>query len=381
VWVGSVQLHNFRNYEQLTANLTPGLNLVFGENGRGKTNLVEGIFFLGSFESHRIAANSNLIRAGQNSATISVTANSQKRNLVLASEINRSASNRYFLNGNQQRRVADVTGVVRSLIFAPEDLDLIRRDPQDRRFFLDQALALLKPRMGGVRSDYDRVLKQRNALLKSARQTTKPDLSTLDIWDEQLVSLGSEIISARIELVSALQPLVAGFYKALANSEEIVELAIQSSIASDDDESVETLESAKIAEISTMFMEKLAANRSRELERGITLSGPHRDELLILKDRLPARTQSSQGEAWSMALGLKLALGELIRTDSPTGDPILILDDVFAVLDAGRRERLVKFVSSYEQVIITSADRESAPNLEWTTQLEVLQGGLIETQL
>jgi DNA replication and repair protein RecF len=354
---------------------------VYGENGRGKTNLVEGIFFLGSFESHRIAANSNLIRAGQNSATISVTANSQKRNLVLASEINRSASNRYFLNGNQQRRVADVTGLVRSLIFAPEDLDLIRRDPQDRRFFLDQALALLKPRMGGVRSDYDRVLKQRNALLKSARQTTKPDLSTLDIWDEQLVSLGTEIISARIELVSALQPLVAGFYKALANSEEIVELAIQSSIASDDDESVETLESAKIADISTMFMEKLAANRSRELERGITLSGPHRDELLILKDRLPARTQSSQGEAWSMALGLKLALGELIRTDSPTGDPILILDDVFAVLDAGRRERLVKFVSSYEQVIITSADRESAPNLEWTTQLEVLQGGLIETQL
>ena len=381
MWVGSVQLHNFRNYEQLTANLTPGLNLVYGENGRGKTNLVEGIFFLGSFESHRIAANSNLIRAGQNSATISVTANSQKRNLVLASEINRSASNRYFLNGNQQRRVADVTGVVRSLIFAPEDLDLIRRDPQDRRFFLDQALALLKPRMGGVRSDYDRVLKQRNALLKSARQTTKPDLSTLDIWDEQLVSLGTEIISARIELVSALQPLVAGFYKALANSEEIVELAIQSSIASDDDESVETLESAKIADISTMFMEKLAANRSRELERGITLSGPHRDELLILKDKLPARTQSSQGEAWSLALGLKLALGELIRTDSPTGDPILILDDVFAVLDAGRRERLVKFVSSYEQVIITSADRESAPNLEWTTQLEVLQGGLIETQL
>ena len=381
MWVGSVQLHNFRNYEQLTANLTPGLNLVYGENGRGKTNLVEGIFFLGSFESHRIAANSNLIRAGQNSATISVTANSQKRNLVLASEINRSASNRYFLNGNQQRRVADVTGLVRSLIFAPEDLDLIRRDPQDRRFFLDQALALLKPRMGGVRSDYDRVLKQRNALLKSARQTTKPDLSTLDIWDEQLVSLGTEIISARIELVSELQPLVAGFYKALANSEEIVELAIQSSIASDDDESVETLESAKIADISTMFMEKLAANRSRELERGITLSGPHRDELLILKDRLPARTQSSQGEAWSMALGLKLALGELIRTDSPTGDPILILDDVFAVLDAGRRERLVKFVSSYEQVIITSADRESAPNLEWTTQLEVLQGGLIETQL
>jgi DNA replication and repair protein RecF len=381
VWVGSVQLHNFRNYEQLTANLTPGLNLIYGENGRGKTNLVEGIYFLGSFESHRIAANSNLIRSGQSSATISVTAHANQRTLVLASEINRSASNRYYLNGNQQRRVSEVSGVVRSLIFAPEDLDLVRRDPQDRRFFLDQALALLKPRMSGVRSDYDRVLKQRNALLKSARQTSKPDLSTLDIWDEQLVALGSEIIAARIELVSSLLPLVANFYQELSSSVEQVEMRIESSIASEDEDAPLPLETANLNEIQKMFHEKLATNRDRELDRGITLFGPHRDELLILKDQLPARTQSSQGEAWSIAIGLKLALGELLRTDSSTGDPILILDDVFAVLDAGRRERLVKFVSNYEQVIITSADKQSAPNLSWSTQLEVMQGGLVEPQL
>ena len=381
MWVGSVQLHNFRNYEQLTANLTPGLNLIYGENGRGKTNLVEGIYFLGSFESHRIAANTNLIRSGENSATISVTAHANQRTLVLASEINRSASNRYYLNGNQQRRVSEVSGVVRSLIFAPEDLDLVRRDPQDRRFFLDQALALLKPRMSGVRSDYDRVLKQRNALLKSARQTSKPDLSTLDIWDEQLVALGSEIITARIELVSSLLPLVANFYQELSSSVEQVEMRIESSIASEDEDAPLPLETANLNEIQKIFHEKLASNRDRELDRGITLFGPHRDELLILKDQLPARTQSSQGEAWSIALGLKLALGELLRTDSSTGDPILILDDVFAVLDAGRRERLVKFVSNYEQVIITSADKQSAPNLSWSTQLEVMQGGLVEPQL
>jgi DNA replication and repair protein RecF len=381
VWVGSVQLHNFRNYEQLTANLTPGLNLIYGENGRGKTNLVEGIYFLGSFESHRIAANSNLIRSGQSSATISVTAHANQRTLVLASEINRSASNRYYLNGNQQRRVSEVSGVVRSLIFAPEDLDLVRRDPQDRRFFLDQALNLLKPRMSGVRSDYDRVLKQRNALLKSARQTSKPDLSTLDIWDEQLVALGSEIIAARIELVSSLLPLVANFYQELSSSVEQVEMRIESSIASEDEDAPLPLETANLNEIQKMFHEKLATNRDRELDRGMTLFGPHRDELLILKDQLPARTQSSQGEAWSIAIGLKLALGELLRTDSSTGDPILILDDVFAVLDAGRRERLVKFVSNYEQVIITSADKQSAPNLSWSTQLEVMQGGLVEPQL
>ena len=381
MWVGSVQLHNFRNYEQLTANLTPGLNLIYGENGRGKTNLVEGIYFLGSFESHRIAANSNLIRSGENSATISVTAHANQRTLVLASEINRSASNRYYLNGNQQRRVSEVSGVVRSLIFAPEDLDLVRRDPQDRRFFLDQALALLKPRMSGLRSDYDRVLKQRNALLKSARQTSKPDLSTLDIWDEQLVALGSEIIAARIELVASLLPLVANFYQELSSSVEQIELRVESSIASEDEDAPLPLETAKLNEIQKIFHEKLAANRDRELERGVTLFGPHRDELLILKDHLPARTQSSQGEAWSIALGLKLALGELLRTDSSTGDPILILDDVFAVLDAGRRERLVRFVSNYEQVIITSADKQSAPNLSWSTQLEVMQGGLVEPQL
>jgi DNA replication and repair protein RecF len=235
--------------------------------------------------------------------------------------------------------------------------------------------------MSGVRSDYDRVLKQRNALLKSARQTSKPDLSTLDIWDEQLVALGSEIIAARIELVSSLLPLVANFYQELSSSVEQVEMRIESSIASEDEDAPLPLETANLNEIQKIFHEKLASNRDRELDRGITLFGPHRDELLILKDQLPARTQSSQGEAWSIALGLKLALGELLRTDSSTGDPILILDDVFAVLDAGRRERLVKFVSNYEQVIITSADKQSAPNLSWSTQLEVMQGGLVEPQL
>jgi len=381
VWVDSLQLHSFRNYEQLTANLNKGLNLVYGENGRGKTNLVEAIYFLGSFESHRTPANSNLIRSEADSATISVTANANGRKLVLASEINRNATNRYFLNGNQQRRVSDVTGIIKSLIFAPEDLDLVRRDPQDRRTFLDQSLSLLKPRISGVRADYERVLKQRNALLKSAKQITKPDLSTLEIWDEQLVALGSEIVLSRIDLVSELSPLLSDFYKELSQSNESVEMAIESSISGTEEESLEPLAGLTLDRLRTMFHNKLKALRDLELERGITLAGPHRDELLISKDGLPARNQSSQGEAWSIALGLKLALGELLRKDSPTGDPILILDDVFAVLDSGRRERLVGFVSDYEQVIITSADRQSAPTLNWSTELHVGPGGLLEAQL
>ena len=381
MWVSSVQLHNFRNYEQIAVSFTKGLNLVYGENGRGKTNLVEGIYFLGTLESHRAANNSVLIKAEQPTATVSVTGNFGDRKLVAAAEVNRNSSNRYFLNGSPRKKSNELAGIVRSLIFSPEDLDLVRRDPQDRRSFMDQALVLLKPRLQGVKSDYERVLKQRNALLKSAKQTSKPELSTLDIWDDQLVALGSELILARLELIKELQPLLADFYRELSGTGEEVLLSLQSSISAEDEEEPEAIETQDLAEIRTMFHVKLQSLRSRELERGITLAGPHRDELFISKAGLAARTQSSQGEAWSIALGLKLALAELIRIDSQSGDPVLILDDVFAVLDAGRRARLVKFVSGFEQVIITSADRDSAPDLDWDSELEVGQGGVIEAQL
>lgn len=381
MWVSSVQLHNFRNYEQIAVSFSKGLNLIFGENGRGKTNLVEGIYFLGTLESHRSANNSVLIRSDQPTATISVTGNFADRKLVAAAEINRSTANRYFLNGSQRKRSAEVAGVVKSLIFSPEDLDLVRRDPQDRRAFMDQALVLLKPRLQGVKSDYDRVLKQRNALLKSAKHTTRPELSTLDIWDDQLVALGSELILARLELIQELQPLLADFYRELAGTGEEVSLSLQSSITAEDEEEPEVIATQDLEEIRSTFHVKLQSLRNKELERGITLAGPHRDELFISKAGLAARTQSSQGEAWSIALGLKLALAELIRIDSQSGDPVLILDDVFAVLDAGRRSRLVKFVSGFEQVIITSADRASAPELSWDNELEVGKGGEIEAQL
>lgn len=381
MWVSSVQLHNFRNYEQIAVSFSKGLNLIFGENGRGKTNLVEGIFFLGTLESHRSANNSVLIRSDQPTATISVTGNFADRKLVAAAEINRSTANRYFLNGSQRKRSAEVAGLVKSLIFSPEDLDLVRRDPQDRRAFMDQALVLLKPRLQGVKSDYDRVLKQRNALLKSAKHTTRPELSTLDIWDDQLVALGSELILARLDLIQELQPLLADFYRELAGTGEEVSLSLQSSITAEDEEEPEVIATQDLEEIRSTFHVKLQSLRNKELERGITLAGPHRDELFISKAGLAARTQSSQGEAWSIALGLKLALAELIRIDSQSGDPVLILDDVFAVLDAGRRSRLVKFVSGFEQVIITSADRASAPELSWDNELEVGKGGEIEAQL
>jgi DNA replication and repair protein RecF len=284
------------------------------------------------------------------------------------------SQNRYFVNGNQVRKPTDVLGLIGTVIFAPEDLDLIRRDPADRRDFLDTALIQLKPRLSGVASDYERVLKQRNALLKSAKQTKNPDLTTLDIWDDQLVSLGVEIILNRLDLIAQLSPLLSDFYAKLSNAQEQIRLNLVSAIGEDEDLSELPGDRDLLA---TMFYDQLSQNRTRELERGLTLVGPHRDELLIQKDRLVARTHASQGEAWSLALGLKLSLASLIRATSNLGDPVLLLDDVFAVLDVGRRQRLLEFVLPYEQVIVTAADREMAPKVQWSEIFEVMGGEVV----
>jgi DNA replication and repair protein RecF len=347
------------------------MTLLHGPNGEGKTNLVEAIHFASTLQSHRVAGYQNLISKGAETSQISARANNSQRELLVGVEISSKTPNRYFVNGNQVRKPADVLGLLGTVIFAPEDLDIVRRDPSDRRNFMDQALFALKPRLSGVKTDYDRVLKQRNALLKSAKNSKNPDLSTLDIWDEQLVALGVEIILQRLALLDTLGPLLSDFYEKLSDSTDEITLTLVSAIG--DDDSLATLPSTR-DELTAMFLQKLSDNRSKELERGLTLVGPHRDELLITKDGLVARSHASQGEAWSLALGLKLALAKLIRESSNIGDPILLLDDVFAVLDVGRRARLLEFVVNYEQVVVTAADKDMAPRLDWAQTLEVSGG-------
>jgi DNA replication and repair protein RecF len=371
LWLSELQLTDFRNYQSAAITLKPGPNLLYGANGEGKTNLVEAIQFSSNLKSHRVSGYQNLIRQGQPSAQVVVSGNHAQRELLVGIEISAKTQNRYFVNGNQMRKPAEVLGLIGAVMFAPEDLDLIRRDPIDRRNFLDGALAQLKPRISGVQSDYERVLKQRNALLKSARQTKNPDLSTLDIWDDQLVALGVEIILGRLELITAIGPLLSDFYSKLSSAEEEIKLTLVSAIGDDDDLS-ELPGDGEV--LTTMFRDQLMQNRNRELERGLTLVGPHRDELLIQKNQLTARSHASQGEAWSLALGLKLALASMIRETSNLGDPVLLLDDVFAVLDTGRRQRLLEFVLPYEQVIITAADRQMAPIIQWAQVFEVLGG-------
>jgi DNA replication and repair protein RecF len=378
VWISSLQLENFRNYRQLSLNLEPGINLLIGENGAGKTNLVEACVYLSTLESHRVSGYAALIHSESSSAQLSLKAKNDSREISVAAEINRDKANRYFLNSHQVKRTSDLVGVSKVVVFAPEDLDLVRRDPQDRRRFLDDSMIQLKPRLAGVKSDYERVLKQKAALLKSARQVSNPDLTTLDIWDDQLVSLGSELIFHRQELISKIFPLLQDFYSQLSGKPESLELILRSSVAGgEEEEDFTPLSSWNRADISEAFYQRLQELRSRELERGVSLVGPHRDELSILKSGLLARNHASQGEAWSLALGLKLAMAQLLREDSQSGDPVLILDDVFAVLDAGRRQRLVEFVIENEQVLITSADVDAVPNLSVAKRLEISGGEVV----
>ena len=378
MWISSLQLENFRNYRQLSVSFEPGINLLIGENGAGKTNLVEACVYLSTLESHRVSGYTALIGSEGASSQLSLKAKNNGREISVAAELNKDKPNRYFLNSHQVKRTSDLVGVSKVVVFAPEDLDLVRRDPQDRRKFLDESMIQLKPRLAGVKADYERVLKQKAALLKSARQVSSPDLTTLDIWDDQLVALGTEIIFHRQELISTIFPLLQDFYHQLSGQPETLELILKTSVAGGEEEDeFQSLSSWDKQEIQDAFYQRLAELRPRELERGVSLVGPHRDELTILKSGLLARNHASQGEAWSLALGLKLAMAQLLRSDSQSGDPVLILDDVFAVLDAGRRQRLVEFVINNEQVLITSADLEAVPDLLVAKRLEVVGGEVV----
>ena len=375
MWLRSLQLTGYRNYEQLSAEFPAGPVLIIGENGEGKTNLVEAIGYLSTLESHRVSGYQALIQKHQVSSQLSAKVSHQGRDLMVGIELNKDSPNRFFLNGSQRKKTSEILGLIRTVTFAPEDLDLIRRDPSDRRAFMDSSLVQLKPRIAGVKSDYDRVLKQRNALLKSARSVKNPDLGTLDIWDDQLVALGTELTIERLNLVAQLEPLIKDFYAKLSASKEEVRLRLVSAVGAEEGENFADIESDAKA-YSNDFYQRLETLRDREIERGITLAGPHRDELVIEKGGLLAKSHASQGEAWSLALGLKLALGSVSRKNSDLGDPILLLDDVFAVLDKGRRQRLLEFVTDYEQVFITAADQAMAPQLDWAAELSVSKGVL-----
>jgi DNA replication and repair protein RecF len=377
-----VKLTNFRNYESADIEFTSGVNLIYGPNGQGKTNLVEALNFFAGLDSHRVAGHTPLIKQGESTAIISLDLSHENRDLLLEYEINTDSSNRARLNKSEVAKPKDILGYLNSVIFAPEDLDIVKRDPSNRRAFLDQLIVQFNPRMHGVYADYDRVLKQRNTLLKSARATgTKGDsLSTLDAWDQALVKNGTEIIAARVSITKKLSPPLVTNYQNIAKSNNEPTMFIRSSVVEsskldqDDLETQDALETTNKEEISELFQHKLSLVRPKELERGITLVGPHRDDLQLNLGSLPAKGYASHGESWSYALSLKLASLEILKSESKLGDPILILDDVFAELDKDRRQKLSDLVQQNEQVLITAAVIEDVPGNLLANKFQVESG-------
>lgn len=373
MYVRHLQLTDFRSWEHVDLSLEPGPTVLVGANGQGKTNLVEALGYVATLSSHRVATDAPLIRHGTQRAIVRTAVVNAGRELLVELEVASGRANRARINRGAAGRPRDVLGILRTVLFAPEDLSLVRGDPGERRDFLDQLLVARAPRYAGVRSDYEKVLKQRSALLKSAGAARRgtadsDDLRTLEVWDGHLARHGADLMAGRLDLVADIAPHVTSAYADVAatGAEQgpggrVAEVGYRSSVAESVPEDygrpggtradVEVLESALLAELGRM--------RSKELERGVCLVGPHRDELELVLGQAPAKGYASHGESWSFALALRLASYHLLAEDG--AEPVLVLDDVFAELDARRRERLAQLVAGAEQVLVTAAVGADVP--------------------
>jgi DNA replication and repair protein RecF len=365
-------LTDFRSYPELSIELGAGVTTFSGPNGEGKTNLVEAIGYLATLGSHRVATDGPLVRHGAQRAVLRAAVTGVQGSSLVEIELNPGRANRVRLNRAPMSRPRDILGALRTVLFAPEDLALVKGDPGERRRFLDELLVATAPRWAGVRADYERVLRQRTALLKSAgakghlRGPAREAMTaTLDAWDGQLARAGATLLAGRMRLVAALRPHVAAAYEAVSGGPvgQASAMSYRSSVADEPGSDSPGQPEPGLADdaggLEAMMLKALAAVRTSELDRGVCLVGPHRDELALSIGRLPARGYASHGESWSLALALRLASFALLRADRE--DPVLLLDDVFAELDAGRRDRLAGLVADAEQVLITAAVPADVP--------------------
>jgi DNA replication and repair protein RecF len=379
-------LTDFRSYTDVDVTLGPGVTIFSGPNGEGKTNLVEAVGYAASLASHRAAQDAPLIRRGAEQAIIRAAVSTAANDALVEIELNAGRANRVRLNRTPLTRPREVLGVLRTVLFAPEDLALVKGDPGERRRFLDDLLVAMAPRYAAVRADYDRVVRQRTALLKSAgpkggprgnRQSREAVTATLDVWDAQLARTGAELLVAREHLVTALRPHVENSYASVAgNSRGPAAIDYRRSFESPVTPPAEADSShgERVRAAEQALRAALTEVRASELDRGVCLAGPHRDELELMIRDLPARGYASHGESWSMALALRLASFDLLRAGRE--DPVLILDDVFAELDAGRRDRLAALVAGAEQVLVTAAVPEDIPPLLDGAHFRVAAGTL-----
>ncbi|MGW5359360.1 DNA replication/repair protein RecF [Actinopolymorpha pittospori] len=352
MYVAHLSLTDFRNYSAVELPLEPGVTVFVGQNGHGKTNLVEAVGYLATLGSHRVPHDAPLVRSGASRSVVRGDVVRHGRHALIELEITPGRANRARLNRSPVSRPREVLGILRTVLFAPEDLALVKGDPDTRRRFLDELLVARAPRLSGVRQDYDRVLRQRNTLLKTAGQASSGALRTLDAWNEHLARLGGELLAARLATIDVLQPLVAKAYAHVSPTQEEVRVDYRSSVELGDHTTAEAL----AGDVAAALTER----REEELRRGVSLVGPHRDDLLLSLGEFPAKGYASHGESWSVALALRLAAYDLLCSDG--GEPVLILDDVFAELDTGRRSRLAALVADAEQVLVTAAVPDDVPD-------------------
>jgi DNA replication and repair protein RecF len=360
VYVRQLELVDFRNYPRVVVDFEPGASVLVGPNGQGKTNLVEALGYVATLDSHRVATDAPLVRVGASRAVIRAAIVHNERELLVELQIEPGRANRARLGRSPLPRVRDVIGALRLVMFAPEDLALVRGEPGERRRYLDELLTLRQPRFAGVRADYERVLKQRNALLRTSYLAKRAgaggrDLSTLDVWDVHLARHGAELLAGRLELCAALAPLVAKAYDAVSAGSGNAAMSYTASWSDQPalpaGQGVAALEQALLA--------RLAEARTAEVERGVTLVGPHRDDVTLMLGEVPAKGYASHGESWSYALALRLAAYDLLRSQAV--EPVLVLDDVFAELDVGRRDRLAELVADASQTLVTCAVEADVP--------------------
>jgi len=373
--VSHLSLTDFRSWPALELDLDAGPTALVGSNGQGKTNVVEALGYLATLGSHRVSADAPMVREGAERAVLRGQVERAGRSTLVEIELNPGRANRARVNRAPVPRPREVLGLLRTVLFAPEDLALVRGEPAERRRFLDDLLVLQTPRLAGVRSDYERVLKQRNALLKTAflaRRSGGGDMRTLDVWDSHLARAGAELLAARRALVDALAPHVTAAYAEVAGGDGEPGLTYRCSLgdATPDGNDRTVLAEALLAELARL--------RPQEVDRGVSLVGPHRDDLVFMLNRLPAKGYASHGESWSFALALKLASAELLRRDSSSGDPVLILDDVFAELDLSRRRRLAAAVTGFQQVLITAAVLDDVPGELTAHTIHINAGAVVD---
>ncbi|EPH06243.1 DNA replication and repair protein RecF [Propionibacterium sp. oral taxon 192 str. F0372] len=371
MFVSRLELNQFRNYTMAEVDLSPGVTIFQGPNGQGKTNLVEAVEYLSRLGSHRVSADAPLVKTGESQAIVRaevVAGADDPRRLLLELEINPGKANRARINRGTLPRTHDLLGVLRTIVFSPEDLSVIKGDPAARRSFLDGLVISRWPRMLGVKQDYEKVLKQRNALLKSlvGRKMDEDAGITLEVWDAQLARYGAELLAARLDTLVELREPTGDAYRAIAPVNNWTNASYRASFELSDDPT----------ELERAFAQALTARRRDELARGLTLVGPHRDEIVLTIGELPAKGYASHGESWSLALALRLGAFELLRRDDI--EAVLILDDVFAELDAMRRQRLAEAVSGAEQVLVTAAVSSDVPDALAGARFDVHAGTISE---